>query len=42
MKHMLAKGLTQRVLRCADCDQPDPMCTVETKGWLSGELREMK
>jgi hypothetical protein len=39
---MLAKGERQRVLRCADCGQPDPMHTAETSGWLNGELREKK
>jgi Zn ribbon nucleic-acid-binding protein len=42
MKLMLAKGGNQRVLRCVDCGQPDPMCTTETNGWLNGELRERK
>jgi hypothetical protein len=37
-KLMLAEGECQRVLRCADCDPPDPMQTVETNGWLKGEL----
>jgi hypothetical protein len=42
MKLMLARGGNQRVLRCADCGQPDPMYTTETNGWLNGELRERK
>jgi DNA-directed RNA polymerase subunit RPC12/RpoP len=42
MKFMLAKGEHQRVLRCTDCGQPDPMHTAETNGWLNGELREKK
>jgi Zn ribbon nucleic-acid-binding protein len=38
MKLMLAKGARQRVLRCMDCGQPDPMRSAETQAWLKGEL----
>jgi len=41
MKLMLAKS-GQRVMRCVDCGQPDPMHDAETARWLNGELREMK
>jgi Zn ribbon nucleic-acid-binding protein len=41
-KLMLAKGQRQRVLRCVDCDQPDPMHNAETNRWLSGDLGERK
>ncbi|WP_262048198.1 hypothetical protein [Bradyrhizobium sp. Bra78] len=37
MKLLLAKG--QRVLRCVDCGQPDPMHEAETNRWLNGDLR---
>ena len=36
---MLAKD-GQRVLRCADCGERDPMHDADTKRWLAGELRE--
>jgi hypothetical protein len=36
---MLTKGSQQRVLQCADCDQPDPMHNADTKRWLASELR---
>jgi hypothetical protein len=38
MKYMLTTGERQRVLRCADCSQLDPMLDTETQGWLKGEL----
>jgi hypothetical protein len=38
MKLMLVKGELQRVLRCIDCDTPDPLQNPETHGWLKGEL----
>jgi len=38
MKLMFAKGARQRVLRCMDCGQPDPMRSAETQAWLKGEL----
>jgi hypothetical protein len=28
----------QRVLRCVDCGQPDPMHNADTKRWLASEL----
>jgi Zn ribbon nucleic-acid-binding protein len=38
MKLMLAKRQRQRILRCVDCGQPDPMQTADAQGWLKGEL----
>jgi hypothetical protein len=38
MKPTLTKGERERVLRCADCSQSDPMQSAETQGWLKGEL----
>jgi hypothetical protein len=35
---MLAKD-GQRVLRCVDCGQPDPMHNADTNRWLASELR---
>jgi hypothetical protein len=34
---MLAKD-GQRVLRCVDCGQSDPLRSPDTQGWLNGEL----
>jgi hypothetical protein len=42
MKLMLVKGERQRVLRCIDCDTPDPLKSTETQGWLKGELNPEK
>jgi hypothetical protein len=36
---MLPKGQHQRVLRCANCGQPDPMQDAETSCWMNGDLR---
>jgi hypothetical protein len=36
---MLTKGSRQRVLRCVDCGQPDPIDSPETNRWLNGDLR---
>jgi hypothetical protein len=38
MKLMLARGQDERILRCADCGQPDPMHDAETSRWLNGDL----
>jgi translation initiation factor 2 beta subunit (eIF-2beta)/eIF-5 len=38
MTLVLTKGERERVLRCMDCGQLDPMQNAETQGWLSGEL----
>jgi hypothetical protein len=38
MKLMLAEGARQKVFRCGDCGQPDPMQSDETQAWLKGEL----
>jgi hypothetical protein len=42
MKLMLAKGAGERVLRCIDCGQPDPLQNAETPSWLKGELGSKK
>jgi hypothetical protein len=36
-KLMLAKD-GQRILRCVDCGQPDPLASLDTQGWFKGEL----
>ena len=36
-KLVLAKD-GQRVLRCTDCGQPDPLASLDMQGWLNGEL----
>jgi hypothetical protein len=38
MQFLLTRGERQRVLRCADCGQPDPMQNADVQGWLKGEL----
>ena len=35
---MLTRGKPERILRCADCGQPDPMQSADIQGWLKGEL----
>jgi hypothetical protein len=42
MKLVLEKGARQKVFRCADCGQPDPMRSAETRAWLEGELGTVK
>jgi hypothetical protein len=39
MKLVLVKGEPRRVLRCVDCDLPDPLQNPDTQGWLKGELK---
>ena len=38
MKLVLAEGAHQKMFRCAECGQPDPMQSAETQAWLKGEL----
>jgi hypothetical protein len=42
MKLVLEKGARQKVFRCADCGQPDPIRNAKTQAWLKGELGTVK
>jgi hypothetical protein len=42
MKLVLVKGEPRRVLRCVDCDLPDPLQNPDTQGWLKDELHAGK
>jgi hypothetical protein len=42
MKLVLAEGARQKMFRCAECGETDPMQDLKTNRWLNGELRERK
>jgi hypothetical protein len=35
-------GERPRILRCSNCDQPDPLKADKVMGWLKGELQPPK
>ncbi len=35
-------GKGKRIMRCVDCDQPDPLKSDAAKGWLTSELQPPK
>jgi hypothetical protein len=39
LRLILVKEMGGRKMRCMDCGQPDPMKSLETGGWLRGQLQ---